>query len=156
MALQRDLADLYNSTGKYDEAEKTYRFLLTAHPNAAELHYGLGVALLKQKKFPAAEQELLAAVKLKPNYGEAYGDLAVAAVENKDYELAIRAADARAKYLPEIPVSYFLRATAYDHLRDYKQAAENYHKFLELANGQYPDQEWQARHRLIAIEPKKK
>jgi protein-tyrosine phosphatase len=44
---------------------------------------------------------------------------------------------------------------AYDHLRDYKQAAENYHKFLEAARGAYPDQEWQARHRLIAIEPKK-
>jgi hypothetical protein len=48
-----------------------------------------------------------------------------------------------------------LRATAYDHLRDFKQAAANYHRFLDVANGQYPDQEWQARHRLIAIEPKK-
>jgi hypothetical protein len=34
-------------------------------------------------------------------------------------------------------------------------AAQNYHRFLEVANGEYPDQEWQARHRLIAIEPKK-
>lgn len=155
LALQRDLADLYGSSGKYDEAEKSYRALLTTHPDDAELHYGLGLALLKQKKFAAAEQEFLTAVKLKPAYGEAYGDLAVAATENKDYPLAIRAADARAKYLPEIPVAYFLRASAYDHLRDYKQAAQNYHKFLEVANGQYPDQEWQARHRLIAIEPKK-
>jgi tetratricopeptide (TPR) repeat protein len=155
LAIQRDLADLDSSTGKYDEAEKSYRLLLAAHPDDATLHYGLGLALLKQKKFPAAEQEFLTAVKLKPDYGEAYGDLAVAATENKDYELAIRAADARAKYLPEIPVAYFLRASAYDHLRDYKQAAQNYHKFLEVANGQYPDQEWQARHRLIAIEPKK-
>lgn len=155
LALQRDLADLYRSTGKYDDAEKSYRSLLTSRPGDPELHYGVGLVLLKQKKYAAAEQEFLAAVKLKPGYGEAYGDLAVAAVENKDYELAIRAADARAKYLPEIPVAYFLRASAYDHLRDYKNAALNYHKFLEVANGQYPDQEWQARHRLIAIEPKK-
>jgi len=125
------------------------------NPRDAEAHHGLGVVLMKEKKFAAAEQELLTAVKLKPDYGEAYGDLAVAANENKDYELAIKAADARAKYLPEIPVSYFLRATAYDHLRAYKQAAENYHRFLEVAHGEYPDQEWQARHRLIAIEPKK-
>ena len=67
----------------------------------------------------------------------------------------IKALDARAKLLPETPVGYFLRATAYDHLRDYKQAAVNYHRFLEAAKGQFPDQEWQARHRLIAIEPKK-
>jgi len=36
-----------------------------------------------------------------------------------------------------------------------KEAAASYHQFLAVANGQFPDQEWQARHRLIAIEPKK-
>jgi hypothetical protein len=40
-------------------------------------------------------------------------------------------------------------------LRAYKEAALNYHHFLDTANGQFPDQEWQARHRLTAIEPKK-
>jgi tetratricopeptide (TPR) repeat protein len=154
--VQRELADLYMSAKKYDLAEAAYRSLLAGKADgAAELHHVLGVALIKQRKFPEAEQECLLAVKLKPDLGEAYGDLAVAAVENKDYQLAIKAADARAKFLPEIPISYFLRASSYDHLRLYKPAAENYHKFLETANGQYPDQEWQARHRLIAIEPKK-
>ena len=129
--------------------------MLATHPDNAQLHQYLGITLLKERKFPEAQQELLTAVKLKPDLGEAYGDLATAAVENKNYELAIKAADARAKFLPEIPVSYFLRASAYDHLRNYKLAAQNYHRFLEVANGAYPDQEWQARHRLIAIEPKK-
>jgi Flp pilus assembly protein TadD len=154
--VQRQLADLYVSAKKYDRAESVYRSLLAAKADdPADLHHALGVALLKQRKFPEAEQECLAAVKLKPDLGEAYGDLAVAAVENKDYQLAIKAADARARFLPEIPIGYFLRASSYDHLHQYKPAAENYHKFLEVANGQYPDQEWQARHRLIAIEPKK-
>ncbi|MGB7584176.1 MAG: tetratricopeptide repeat protein [Terriglobales bacterium] len=154
--IQRELADLYMSAKKYDQAEAIYRSLLNAKADdPADLHHVLGVALLKQRKFPEAEQECLAAVKLKPDLGEAYGDLAVAAVANKDYELAIKAADARARFLPEIPISYFLRASAYDHLREFKPAAQNYHKFLEVANGQFPDQEWQARHRLIAIEPKK-
>ena len=152
---QRDLADLYVNAGKYDLAEAQYRSLLTASPKDAELHQGLGHAFLKQRKFPEAQQEFLAAVNLKPDLGSAYGDLAIAADENKNYELALKALDARSRYLPEIPVSYFMRATAYDHLRDYKAAAENYHRFLEVANGQFPDQEWQARHRLIAIEPKK-
>jgi tetratricopeptide (TPR) repeat protein len=152
--VERELADVYMNAKKYDQAEAAYRSLLTGK-SGADLHHALGVALLKQRKFPEAEQEFLAAVKLKPDFGEAYGDLAVAAVENKDYELAIKAADARARFLSEIPISYFLRATAYDHLRQFKPAAENYHKFLEAANGQYPDQEWQARHRLITIEPKK-
>ena len=97
----------------------------------------------------------MTAVKLKPDWGAVYGDLAFAANENQNYPLAIKALDIRAKYLPEVPVGYFLRATAYDHLRDYHQAAANYHLFLQVANGKYPDQEWQARHRLITIEPKK-
>jgi tetratricopeptide (TPR) repeat protein len=154
-SVQRDLADLYVDVKKYDQAEAQYRTLLTANPKDADLHYGLGRVLLKQRKFPEAEQELVAAINLKPGLGAAYSDLAGAANETKNYELVIKALDARAKILPELPIGYFLRATAYDHLREYKPAAENYHRFLEAATGQFPDQEWQARHRLIAIEPKK-
>ncbi len=154
--IQRDLADLFEKVGKYDLAEAQYRSLVAAAPKDAELRYDLGLTFLKQKKFPEAQVQFLAAVQFKPDFGAAYGDLAVAANENKNYEGALWALNARAKYLPEIPIGYFLRATAYDHLRDYKNAAVNYHKFLEVANGQFPDNEWQARHRLIAIEPPKK
>lgn len=155
LGAQNDLADVYLETGKFAEAEASYRSLLAAHADNAELHQKLGRSLMKQKKFPAAVQEFITTVKLKPDFGPAYGDLAFAANETQDYALAIKALDMRAKYLPEIPVGYFLRATAYDHLREYHQAAANYHLFLQVANGKYPDQEWQARHRLITIEPKK-
>jgi len=155
LTVQRDLADLYAGAGKNDQAEAAYRALLAAHPNQAELHRDLGQCLLREKKSAEALQEFLAAVKLKPDYGEAYGDLAFAAGENKQYPLVIKALDVRAKFLPEIPITYFMRASAWDHLKDNKQAAANYHLFLNTANGKYPDQEWQAKHRLIAIEPKK-
>jgi len=155
VSLQRDLADLYVSVKKYDQAETAYRALLAANPSDAALHQYLGKALLEQKKFADAEKEFLTAVNIKPGLGTAYGDLAFAASENKNYSLAIKALDARVKYLPEIPITYFLRASAYDHLKDTKRAAANYRLFLNTANGKYPDQEWQAKHRLIAIEPKK-
>jgi tetratricopeptide (TPR) repeat protein len=154
-AAERDLADLLAHAQKYPEAEAQYRALLAAQPNDAELHLALGQALMKQRKFPEAQNQLITAITLKRDLGPAYGDLAVVASENKNYMLTIKALDDRAKLLPEIPVSFFLRATAYDHLREYKLAAENYHRFLEVANGKFPDQEWQARHRLIAIEPKR-
>jgi tetratricopeptide (TPR) repeat protein len=155
-AVQRDLADLYATAGKNDLAESRYRALIAAQPQDADLHRSLGQALLRQKKFPEAQQELLAAIKLKPALCEAYGDLAFAANEDKNYQLTIKALNDRAKCLPEIAATYFLRASAFDHLHDYKQAAVNYHLFLKVANGKYPDQEWQATHRLIAIEPKMK
>jgi tetratricopeptide (TPR) repeat protein len=152
---RRELVDLYVDAKKYDLAEAQYRTLIGPAPKDAELVDRLGQTLLKEKKYPEAQQVLLVAVKLKPDLGGAYGDLAVAANENKDYALAIQAVDARAKFLPEIPMTYFLRATAYDHLLDTKRAAENYRQFLAVAGGRYPDQEWQARHRLIALAPKK-
>ena len=155
LSVQRDLAEVYSTLGKNDLAEAVYRGLITSLPSDAELHRNLGHALVLQKKFPEAQKEFLSAVNLKPDFGEAYGDLAFAAGENKDYALAIKALDARAKFLPEIPITYFLRASAYDHLKNFKPAAANYHLFLNTANGKYPDQEWQAKHRLIAIEPKK-
>jgi Flp pilus assembly protein TadD len=154
---QREIADLYASAGKNDLAESTYRALVAAQPNDPELHRGLGKSLLLQKKFPEAQQEFLAAVRLKRDWPEVYVDLAFAANENKNYELTIRALNGRTMLNAEMPaICFFLRASAYDHLRDYKQAAVDYHHFLEVASGKYPDQEWQATHRLIAIEPKKR
>lgn len=152
---EREIAGLYIKAGKNDLAESAYRSLIAAHSADAELHRQLGETLLLEKKFPEAQREFVTAVRLKPDLGEAYGGLAFAAGENKDYALALRALDARAKLLPDGPIVYFLRASAYDHLRDFKQAATNYRLFLNTAQGKYPDQEWQAKHRLIAIEPKK-
>ncbi len=151
----REIAALNADAKKYDQAATLYRTLLQKNPNDAQLHYQLGLALLHQQSYPESQTEFLAAIKLKPDFGQAYGDLAIAASENKDYMLALKALDARAKVLPENPATLFLRATSYDHLRAFKQAAESYRQFLVAANGKFPDEEWKARHRLIAIEPKK-
>jgi tetratricopeptide (TPR) repeat protein len=154
---QREIADLYAESGKNDLAEKAYRSLSAAQPNDPELHRGLGKALLLQKKFSQAQQEFLTALRLKRDWPDIYIDLAFAASENKNYELTVRALNGRTALNAELPpMCFFLRASAYDHLRDYKQAAVDYHHFLEVAGGKFPDQEWQATHRLIAIEPKKR
>jgi Flp pilus assembly protein TadD len=152
---QRDLAFAYARAGKYAQAESIYRGLLAQSPNDAELHYGLGAALMAERKYPEAQSELLAAAKLKPDAGVIYGELAVVAAENKDYGLALKALDARARFLPENAGTYFLRASALDHLRQFKPAAQNYRQFLAVSAGKNPEQEWQARHRLLAIDPKK-
>jgi tetratricopeptide (TPR) repeat protein len=156
VAVLRELAAGDALAGRYAEAEAQYRSLVDRQPADADLRYSLASALLQQRKYAEAEQEFLRVVQLKPDDAQAYGDLAIAAAENKHYELAIKALDERARYLPEMPGTYFLRATSYDNLRAYPQAADFYHKFLGSAAGKYPDQEWQARHRLLAIEPKGK
>ncbi len=151
--IDRELAELYLQTKQYAQAEPLFRRLSQAATTDPDLHFGLGVAVLHQLKYAEAEREFIQTVKLKPDYGEAYGYLADAARENKHYELAIRALDARAKFLPEDARSYFIRATSFDNLHMFKPAVENYKKFLAIAAGKFPDQEFQARHRLKAIQP---
>jgi Flp pilus assembly protein TadD len=153
---QREIAGLYASAGKNDLAEASYRNLIAVQPNDPESHRGLGKALLWQKKFPEAQQEFLVALRLKRDSPDVYVDLAFAANENKNYELVVRALNGRSMLNAELPpICFFLRASAYDHLHDYKQAALDYHHFLDVGKGKYPDQEWQATHRLIAIDPKR-
>src|SRR6266851_4263045 len=153
-----------------EEALTAYHQAAILQPKDPEPHLAAGHLLEQDNKFADAEQEYKQALALDPasdaltglaniymrgrRFAEAeeYGDLAFAASENKDYSLTVKALDARAKLLPEVPFTYFLRASALDHLHDYKQAAANYHLFLNTGRGKYPDQEWQAKHRLTAIE----
>jgi tetratricopeptide (TPR) repeat protein len=148
-----ELGTLYVQADKDGEAEQQFRVAVQKMPQNAEAHYALGSLLMHERKYPEAQQELLAAVKLKPDLADAYGNLAVVASENKNYELAVKALDYRAKFLPESPASYFLRATSFDNLKAVKQAVEYYQRFLAADAGKLPDQEWQARHRLIALDP---
>jgi Flp pilus assembly protein TadD len=152
----RELIQLLLDEKKYPEAIVRFRPAIQANPSDPDLHYLLGTAYLRNKNFPEAQAELLQAVKLKSDFGRAYNDLAFAASENKNFKLCAMALDVRAKYLPETPFTYFLRATALDHLHDWPDAITNYEKFLSVAEGKYPDQEWQAKHRLIAIDPTRK
>ena len=148
-----ELGTIYVKADNYTAAEEQFRLAVKGMPNDAEAHFALGSLLMAQKRYPESQQELLTAVKLKPDMGEVYGNLAIVASENKDYNLAIRALDERARYIPESPATYFLRATSYDNLKNTPKAIENYKQFLAVDGGKLPDQEWQARHRLIAIDP---
>ncbi len=148
----RELGAVQFAAKKYTGAEATVRNLVARQPNDPDLVYMLGSILMRQFKYADAQSAFLQAIKLKPTWGEAYGELAVAASGNKDYQLAIKALDARGKLMPETPGTYFLRATCLDHLQAYELASDNYKQFLAVANGKFPDQEWQARHRLVAID----
>jgi tetratricopeptide (TPR) repeat protein len=155
-ALLRELADAYFAGKKYEKAVSSYQAILKDFPEDADVRFGLGSSLMHLTRYAEAEPHLLVAVRQAPQMAEAYANLALTASNLKKYELAIKALDVRAKLTPDVPATLFLRATCYDNLRLYKQAVENYKAFLAAAEGKFPDQEWQAKHRLIAIEPKAK
>jgi hypothetical protein len=75
----------------------------------------------------------------------------VASVTN-DPTTTLQALEIRDKVQPQSPSSLFLAATAHDKLHQVKQATDLYKQFLSVADGKFPDEEWEARHRLITLE----
>jgi tetratricopeptide (TPR) repeat protein len=145
------LAEAYSQAGHPEKADPLFAKLAQRDPKNEDILASQGANLLREKLYPQAQSVLERAVELKPDDGEAWSGLAFAASENKQYQAALKALSMRAKYLPETPASYFLWATSYDNLHSTKAAQDYYRKFLAAANGKFPDQEWQAQHRLVAL-----
>jgi tetratricopeptide (TPR) repeat protein len=150
-AVDQMLADAYAQAGHADKAEPLYAKMALADPGNEDILAAQGQNLLRERLYPQAQQVFEQAVKLKPGDGDAWSGLAFAASENKQYQVSLQALSMRAKYLPETPASYFLWATCYDNLHQRKSAQDYYQKFLASADGKFPDQEWQAKHRLVAL-----
>lgn len=150
--LQREAAAVNAQAGDLAAAETKYRQLVSASPKDPELRHALARVLKRQHKYQEAIEQFRICIELNPSAGDAYVDLAFTAASAKNYPLSQAVLEARAKQFPESAPLYFLRATNLDHLRSYSEAIVYYKKFLAEANGKYPDQEWEARHRLITLE----
>jgi tetratricopeptide (TPR) repeat protein len=150
-AVDHMLADAYSQSGHPDKADPIYAKLVSINPGDEEILAAQGENLVRERLYPQAQGVFERAVKLKPDDGDAWSGLAFTASENKQYQAALNALSMRSKYLSETPATYFLWATSYDSLHLSKQAQEYYRKFLTAADGKFPDQEWQAKHRLVAL-----
>ncbi len=157
-AVTRMLAQLKLVSGDAAGAEALFRGLAAAAPQDSVLLDDFGSTLVRQNKFAEAEAVLTRAVASRAAFGddaawgEAEGHLAFAASRNHHPEVALQALGARATVLPNSPASLFVEATSYDALHRYKQAGSSYRAFLAVAGGKLPDEEFEARHRLVALE----
>ncbi len=147
------LAHKYIESKEYVKAEPLLKQIVANKPGDADSNYNYGFVLMHLQRMHEAQNYLLKALQLNPRLTEAYGDLAIAAAANKEYVLSMRVLDARAKLLPENSGTYYLRATNLDHLQLVKPASIMYRKYLAAAHGESPDDEWRAKHRLIALDP---
>jgi len=160
-AITRLLARLYSSNQQYDQAEALYASLIANSPQNSQdptLLDDDADALIHLKRFAEAETLLKratanpSAFPSKDDLGNAASHLAFAASANNDPGTTLQALTLRATVLSNSPSSLFLEATAHDKLHHTKQATDLYKQFLSVANGQFPNEEWEARHRLIALE----
>ena len=145
------LADAYIREGSPEEAEPLLAELLKKSPGNADLLSTMGESLLQQHRYPEAIEVLQSALKVRAEDPDDWMNLAIAAAQAHQYPLVLDSLSTRAKYAQENPGSNFLRATAFDNLHQKKQAVEYYQKFLASSAGKFPDQEWEAEHRLIAL-----
>ena len=147
------LADLYTQNGQAAKADPLYVQLLTsagAPPDAALLA-ARGDNLVRQHRFADAVIVLKQAAALDPQNGNAWSSLAFAASESHPPQLTLESLAMRSKVMTETPGTYFLAATAWDTLHQTKRAVEMYQQFLAVAGGKFPDEEWEAKHRLITL-----
>jgi tetratricopeptide (TPR) repeat protein len=154
----RMLASLYAVNGDDAAAAKLDLTLLKGSPDDAGLLDDLGQAQVRLGQYAEAETTLVHAVSLREAFHDdkawalSESHLALAASKNKDPKTALAALAARGTVLPNSASSLFLQAISYDSLRQVKDAIAAYKAFLVEAKDKYPDETFEARHRLVALE----
>jgi tetratricopeptide (TPR) repeat protein len=153
-AITRMLAEVLAEAGDAAGSDHFYVALLAVSPQDPALLVAHGQNLIRQLKYAEAFAAFDKATRLDPSNMDSWSGLAFAASKTNQPEITIQALTMRAKSLPELPSTYFLWATAYDELHQKANAATYYHHFITASAGKFPDQEWQARQRLLVLEKK--
>ncbi len=157
-AVTRLYARLLSQSGQYESSEPLFAALSTQAPADPTLLDDRADALIHLKRYAEAQQILdrataqPSAFSNREDLAAAASHLAFAASQNNDPNTTLRALQLRATILPQSPSSLFLAATAHDKLHHVRQASDLYKQFLSVANSKFPDEEWEARHRLIALD----
>ena len=146
------LAEAYLKNKEPDKAQPVVEQILAADPDNFEIRMLHGRLIRDQRKFPEAAAEFERAIKLKPDAPQAWSELAGVLVMAENYPPALAALDRIASLHAEKPGHVFLRAIVLDKIRDLKPAVESYQRFLQMSQGDNPNQEWQARQRIKLLE----
>jgi predicted Zn-dependent protease len=153
-AITRMLAEVLAESGDASGSDHYYAALLAASPNDPALLIAHGQNLIRQLRYEQAFAVFDKATQIDPANADGWSGLAFSSSKTKQPAITIHALTMRSRFLPEVASTYFLWAISYDALRQNALAATYYHHFLDTSAGKFPDQEWQARQRLILLEKK--
>jgi tetratricopeptide (TPR) repeat protein len=146
------LAEAFLKNSQPDKAQPVVEQILSTDPDNFDIRMLHGRLIRDQRKFPDAAAEFERAIKLKPDDPQAWSELAGVLVMAENYPQALAALDHVAALHAEKPGHVFLRAIVLDKTRDLKPAIESYQRFLQLSQGENPNQEWQARQRVKLLQ----
>jgi tetratricopeptide (TPR) repeat protein len=146
------LAEAYAKSNQPAKAESQAAEALQATPEDFDLRMFYGQLLRDQRKFLQAAQQFQSAARQKPDSAPAWTELAGVLVMAEQLPAALAALDRVRALNAETAGHYFLRAIVLDRLQQHKEALESYRRFLAGSQGKNPDQEFQARQRILALE----
>jgi len=154
--------NIYSRQQQWHQANDALTRALTSSPKDADVLLWLGHVKIELHDYASAIPLLAQAYDADRNSPDALRELVNALFLNGDYGPTLGAMDRLAKLEELQPSSWFVRAICYDKLSHKAEAVAAYQKFLELDQGKNDTQDFQARHRLIALqnelahEPKRK
>ena len=117
----------------------------------AEWYLLYGRLQMDKKEYRRAAGYFFQVTKLRPEQAEGYTNLASAFYLLENYGATVKALEKVAALNKDTAGTYFLRAISLDKLRVLEAALENYQRFLELEEGDNPDQQFQARERIKVL-----
>ena len=146
-----NLARAYAGAKRAEQAIPLLGKLAAANPRNYDVRLLLGKMLMSQRSFPAAQQELAAAVALRPDLADAYVDLANVLHLQQNFPATLRVLERVARLSSETPWLHFLRAISLDKLDYVEPALTSYERFLAISRDKFPDQEFQTRQRIKVL-----
>ena len=154
----RLLAEMYVNAKDYAKAEPLLASLGAQSPRDGELQDLRAQALLHLRQGAEAERILRrvvgdrSAFQTTEAWGLAAFDLAFAASGNGEPLTVLQILSERAKVLAPSPPILFLTAISQDKLHHIPEAVQAYKEFLAASDGALPNEEFEARHRLVTFE----
>lgn len=145
-----DHAELFEDTGRLQEAADVYRGLLVSLGPRAELQFRLAEVLYRLGEVEAARERYYMAIEIDEDYVEARANLGCVLAETGQLHLAIAAFQGTLLYHDDYPDVHYHLARCLDELDESKQSLVHWRRFLALS----PDSPWasEARDRLGLME----
>jgi tetratricopeptide (TPR) repeat protein len=146
------LAQAYAKEKQLGKAEPLAAAALVQSPEDDAMRMFYGRLLRDQRKFTEAAAQFQEVTTREPRSVEAWNELAGVLLVADRFQQALTAFDHVRALGAETTPDFFFRALAHDHLHQAKDALDNYNRFLAASKGAFPDQEFQARQRVLVLE----
>jgi tetratricopeptide (TPR) repeat protein len=146
------LAQAYVTAKQLAKAEPIVAKLVALEPRDKETRLFYGKILRDEHKLPQAAMQFSILLESHPEVAESWTEYGNVLMAMEEYAQALDALDHVRALGAENAGHVFYRAVAYDHLKQRPEALESYRRFLTMAQGKFPNQEFQARQRARILE----